>query len=248
MAISATISLSSPAGDLTSSALVLSSSNSLNKAGTATALANTSGLARRTTSYASSGVIDTTVLFRADDYTNDGANKMYLKNTSETAAEYFTVYLTGDRGGETHTYADGLIEIGRLYAGDWAFFPWNATGGTKEAFTATFANTWAAGDTFTFDGVTVIAGGSGLNENAAAVDATQFPNWTTSVASAVVTFTSRTSRADLEIDSTEAVVVTAGDGTAAIATTVTGKKSAADVYIKPSVHTEMTLEHMLFYE
>ena len=242
----ATISLAS--SDLTSSALAFTSTNPLYTAGTTTGLSKTSGLARTTTSYASSGVIDTTVLFRADDYTNNGANKAYLKNMSETPAEYFTVYLTGDRGGETHTYADSLIEIGRLYAGDWMFMPWNATGGTKEAFTATFANTWAAGDTFTFDGVTILAAGSGLNEMAAAVDATQFPNWTTSVSSAVVTFTSRTSRADLEIDSTEAVVVTAGDGTAAIATTVEGTKSASDIYIKPSVHTDMTLEHILFYE
>ena len=83
---------------------------------------------------------------------------------------------------------------------------------------------------------------------AAAVDAAQFPNWTTSVSSAVVTFTSKYSRADLEIDTTEAVTVTAGDGTGAVATTVTGTKSVADIYIKPSVHTDMTYEHMLIYE
>ena len=84
--------------------------------------------------------------------------------------------------------------------------------------------------------------------HAAAVDATQFPNWTTSASSAVVTFTSRTSRADLEIDSTEAVVVTAGDGTAAVATTVEGKKSASDIYIKPSVETGIIYEYMLIHE
>ena len=208
----------------------------------------TSNSLNLSTSYASSGVIDTTVLYRADDYTANKANKVYIKNMSSTSAEYFTVYLTADRAGETHSDTDGLTEIGRLYAGDWAFFPWSAVGGTKEAFTATFANTWAAGDTFTFDGVTVIAAGSGLNEMAAAVDDAQFPNWTTSASSAVVTFTSRYSRADLEIDTTEAVTVTAGDGTGAIATTATGTKSVSDIYIKPSVHTEMTFEHMLFYE
>ena len=244
--ITASLTLASP--DLLTNALAFSTTNNLTTAGTSTGLSQTTGLARTKTSYASSGVIDTTVLFRADDYTNNGANKIYLKNTSTTAAEYFTVYMTGDRGGETHTYTDGLIEIGRLYAGDWAFFPWNATAGTKEAFTVTFANTWAAGDTFAFDGVTVIAAGSGLNEMASAVDAAQFPNWTTSVSSAVVTFTARTSRADLEIDTSEAVSTTAGDGTGAVATTVEGKKSASDIYIKPSVHTDMTLEHMLFYE
>ena len=248
MAITAAISLSSAAGDLVSSALSVSTSAALTKAGAVTKIENTTGLARKTTSYASSGVIDTTVLFRADDYTNNGANKMYLKNISTTATEYFTVYITGDRGGETHTYADSLIEIGRLYAGDWAFFPWNATGGTKEAFTVTFAATWAAGDTWTFDGITVLAAGSGLNEMATSVDAVQYPNWTTTVSSAVVTFTSRTSRADLEIDTTEAVSTTAGDGTGAVATTVTGKKSASDIYVKPSVVTTMDLEHMLFYQ
>tara|TARA_R110002012_G_scaffold4823_1_gene22068 strand:- start:1901 stop:2644 length:744 start_codon:yes stop_codon:yes gene_type:complete len=242
----ATITLSST--DLTSNSLNLSTESVLTKAATITGISDTTGLARRTTSYASSGVIDTTVLYRADDYTANKANKVYIKNMSSTSAEYFTVYLTADRAGETHSDTDGLTEIGRLYAGDWAFFPWSAVGGTKEAFTATFANTWAAGDTFTFDGVTVIAAGSGLNEMAAAVDDAQFPNWTTSASSAVVTFTSRYSRADLEIDTTEAVTVTAGDGTGAIATTATGTKSVSDIYIKPSVHTEMTFEHMLFYE
>ena len=242
----ATITISS--SDLTSNALSLSTSSTLTKAGTTTGMTDTTGLARRTTSYASSGVIDTTVLYRADDYTDNKANKVYIKNTSSTASEYFTVYLTADRAGETHSDVDGLTEIGRLYAGDWTFFPWSAAGGTKEAFTVTFANTWAAADTFTFDGVTVIAAGSGLNEMAAAVDDAQVPNWTTSASSAVVTFTSRYSRADLEIDTTEAVTVTAGDGTGAVATTVTGTKSISDIYIKPSVHTNMTLEHMLIYE
>ena len=242
----ATITITST--DLLTDELSLSSSATLTDAGGATGMTQTTGLARKKTSYASSGVIDTTVLYRADDYTADKANKIYLKNTSTTDSEYFTVYMTADRAGETHTDVDGLTELGRLYAGDWAFFPWSAVGGTKEAFTVTFANTWAAGDTFAFDGVTVISAGSGLNEMAAGVDAAQFPNWTTSVSGAVVTFTSRTSRADLEIDTSEAVSTTAGDGTGAVATTVEGKKSASDIYIKPSVHTAMTLEHMLFHE
>ena len=242
----ATITLNS--SDLTSNPLALSSSSTLTKAGTITGMTDTTGLARRTTSFGSSSTIDTIVVYRADDYTSNKANKVYIKNTSSTSAEYFTIYITGDRAGETHSDTDGLTEIGRLYAGDWAFFPWSAVGGTKEAFTVTFANTFAAGDTFTFDGVTVISAGSGLNEMAAAGDAAQFPNWTTSVSSAVVTFTSRYSRADLEIDTTEAVTVTAGDGTGAVATTVTGTKSVADIYIKPSVHTDMTYEHMLIYE
>ena len=243
-----TASITITSSDLLTDELALTTSSTLTNAGGTTGMTQTTGLARTTTSFSGSGVIDSTVLFRADDYTANGANKIYLKNTSTTATEYFTVYLTGDRGGETHADADALIEVGRLYSGDWALIPWSAAGGTKEAFTVTFADTWAAADTWTFDGITVIAAGSGLNEMASSVDAVQYPNWTTSVSSAVVTFTSRYSRADLEIDTTEAVTVTAGDGTGAIATTVAGTKSVADVYIKPSVHTSMTLEHMLINE
>ena len=243
----ATITLAS--ADLLTDALSFSTTATLTQAGNSTGLTATTGLARRTTSYASSGVIDTTVLYRADDYTDDGANKLYLKNTSTTPAQYFTIYLTGDRATEVHGNADeGLTEIGRLYAGDWMFMPWNANSGTKEAFTVTIANTWAAGDTFVFDGVTVVAADSTLNNIAAQIDAAQYPNWVTSVSSAVVTFVSRYSRADLEIDTSEAVSTTAGDGTGAVATTVTGVRSKSDIYIKPSVHTDMTLEHMLFYE
>tara|TARA_R100000234_G_C4998015_1_gene178902 strand:- start:1518 stop:2264 length:747 start_codon:yes stop_codon:yes gene_type:complete len=243
----ATITLAS--ADLLTDALSFSTTATLTTAGTSTGLTATTGLARRTTSYASSDVIDTTVLYRADDYTDDGANKLYLKNTSTTPAQYFIVYLTGDRATEVHGNADeGLTEIGRLYAGDWMFMPWNANSGTKEAFTVTIANTWAAGDTFEFDGVTVVAADSTLNNIAAQIDAAQYPNWVTSVSSAVVTFVSRYSRADLEIDTSEAVSTTAGDGTGAVATTVTGVRSKSDIYIKPSVHTSMTLEHMLFYE
>ena len=90
----ATISIAST--DLLSSALAFTSSNPINKAGLDTGITETSGLSRTTTSYASSGVIDTTVLYRSDDATDDKANKVYLKNMSSTASEYFTVYVTGD--------------------------------------------------------------------------------------------------------------------------------------------------------
>ena len=243
----ATISLSS--SDLLSSPLSFTSTTALTTAGSATGVTLTSGLARKTTSYAGSGLIDTTVLYRADDYTDNGANKMYLKNMSATPAEYFTVYVTGDRATEVHGNADeGLTEIGRLYAGDWMFMPWNANSGTKETFTVTIANTWASGDTFVFDGVTVVAADSTVNNIAAQIDAAQYPNWVTTNVDAVVTFVARYSNAGIEIDTSEAVSTTAGDGTGAVATTVEGARSKSDIYIKPSVHTDMTLEHILFYE
>ena len=148
----ATITLSST--DLLSDELALVSTATLTKAGTSTGLESVSGLSRRATLFGSSGVIDSVVLYRGDDYTTSGSNKIYMKNTSVTAAEYFSVYLTG---GGVLGDSDGTTELGRLYAGDWCFFPWNAGGGTKETFITTIANTWAAGDTWTFDGVTVVA-------------------------------------------------------------------------------------------
>ena len=246
----ATFSLSS--SNLLSSPLTISASKELLKAGSKLGLSQTTGLAIKTTSYASSGVIDTSVLFRGDDYSANGSNKVYLRNLSTISSEYFTIYMTGHTADGAHDATDstitGLTEIGRLYAGDFAFFPYSAEAGTKEQFTVTIASTWAAGDTFEFDGVKVVAANSTVANIASQIDNAQYPNWVTSVSSAVVTFVSRASRGDLEIDTTEAISTTAGSGTGAVATTVTGTKSISDIYIKPSVHTEMSLEHLLIHE
>lgn len=227
-----TASLTLSSSDLTNNGLSLVSSANIVKAGTKqTGLDNTSGVARKTTTSTSKYT-----LFRADDYTNDKAHKVYLKNTSSVATEYFIITLDDE-------------EMGRLYAGDFAFFPWSAKSGTKEEFTVTFANTWAAADTFVFDGVTVVATGSNVTTQVAdIVSATFFPNWTVTNASGVCTFVSRYARADLEIDASEAAVTTAGDGTGAVATTVEGLEDASNILITPSVATTMTLEHTLLYE
>jgi len=244
----ATFTLSS--GDLTSNILSLGASSTLTKAGGRVGLPSTTGVARKTTSYGSSGAIEATVLFRGDDYTANGANKVFLRNLSEIAAEYFTVYLTGDRGGETHTPANALTELGRLYAGDFAFFPWNAVAGTKEVMTCQITGTWAAGDSIEFDGVEIISAGSGKNELAAAMDAAHYPNWTTSVSTDTVTFTARHSRADIEIDTSEFTIVdlAGSNATITVGTSTAGTKSASDIYIVPSVHTDMTLEYILIHE
>ena len=66
MAITAAISLSSAAGDLVSNALTISTSTALTKAGVSTALAETSGLAKKTIT----GGLSYT-LFEADEYTEN---------------------------------------------------------------------------------------------------------------------------------------------------------------------------------
>ena len=70
----ATIILSS--GDLLSDTLNLSTTSTLNNAGTSTGVTQAVGLSRKTLTYGSSGVIDSEVIYRADDYTADKANKV----------------------------------------------------------------------------------------------------------------------------------------------------------------------------
>ena len=113
MAITASITLTSAAGDLVTDALVLSTSTNLTKAGTSTALAQTSGLARKTTASASQYT-----LFDGDAYGN-GSHKIFLKNIETTVGLYFTIEINSE-------------QMGKLYAGDWAFFPWEANADTND--------------------------------------------------------------------------------------------------------------------
>jgi len=108
----ATITLSS--SDLTGDALSLSTSSTLTKADSVTGLDQTSGVARK---IYTSTTLD--VLFDESLYTADKAHKVYLRNPSTVATEYFKVSV-GD-GGATPQ------EVGRLYAGDWMLLPWSAT-------------------------------------------------------------------------------------------------------------------------
>ena len=235
MAITAAITLTSAADDLTSNALSLSTSTALTKAGGEVRISNTSGLARKTTAST-----DQYTLFKADEYTDDKSHKLYLKNISTTAAEFFTIHIDDEK-------------LGLMYAGDWALIPWAATGGTKAAFTVTFASTWATNDTAVFDGVTITLGAT--ETTAAMVDlvvAAKYPNWTVVETSAsVATFTAKDSN-DLSLieegaASDDYVITTAGDGTGTVARTVAPVASANDIKITPA-QTANTIEYMAFYE
>ena len=129
----ATLTLSST--DLLSDEIALTSTAILTTAGTSTGVTLASGLSR--TNF-TNDPIQSKVIYRSDDATANGANKVYLKNISTTASEYFTVLIDQE-------------EMGRLYAGDWAFFPWSATSGTKETFIATIGGTWVAGESWGVD-------------------------------------------------------------------------------------------------
>ena len=107
----ATITINS--SDLTGDPLSLSTTTTLYKAGQTVGLENTSGVGR-TKSVASGAVI----LYDGDAYDN-GSHKVYLANKSTDATEYFTITMNSE-------------PIGKLYAGDWMFFPWEAAADTSD--------------------------------------------------------------------------------------------------------------------
>ena len=233
MAITATISITSGADDLVSDALALATSSSLSKAGTTTALGNTTGLARKTTS-----TTEQYTLLYADEFTNDKAHKVYMKNISTVAAEYFDIHIDDEK-------------VGPLYAGDWTLFPWAATSGTKEVFTITTTGTYAAGDSLTFDGVTVTSTTTTLAAMSNLLRAAVYPNWVSSgtADAAEVTFTARKARADQEIDASEWTLVDLADSNAtfAVATVTEGLDNASNIKITPG-QAANTIEFMAFYE
>jgi len=233
----ATIMLSST--DLLSDELALSTTSTLTTAGTSTGVTQASGLSRKTTLAASAAAIQANVLYRAGDYTAEKANKVYIKNTSTTVAEFYTVTIDQE-------------VIGRLYAGDWMFMPWIATSGTKQDFDVTFASTWAAGETWTFDGITMTCPSATVALIAAEVHTLNYPNWITTYggSGAVVTFTARYASDATEVTyvTADATTVSANPGTAAFDNQGVGSASESDITIRPSVRTDMTYETMLIHE
>lgn len=99
--------------DLTGDVLSLNQTTTLRKAGVSTGLDQTTGVGRKTTTSSSEYT-----LFANADYTNDKAHKVYIRLVSSNATEFATVKLAG-------------TAIGRLYGGDWMFFPWDGTSDLK---------------------------------------------------------------------------------------------------------------------
>ena len=101
-------------------------STQLYKAGTTTAIDQFTGIARIFKESATNNIS----LVDSGDYTSDKAHKLYVKNTSTTAAStYILMELASDE------------PIGRLFPGDWMFIPVDGTDHIK-------ASTSAAGMSF----------------------------------------------------------------------------------------------------
>ena len=116
----ATITLAS--SDIADNSISISNTATLSKAGSTSGLDKTSGLRRRTLAATTS--VD---LIQLDHFQETGevitenkAAKVYIKNIGTSTAEHVKVCI-----GQEDADAD-TEEIGRLYGGDWMFFPWAA--------------------------------------------------------------------------------------------------------------------------
>ena len=110
----ATITLSS--SDIADNALSISNTATLYTAGTDTGITETTGLSRKKFATGSEFILLDHGLAGSQmaDVTADKSCKVYIKNMN-------------DRGDGTKYVAVLInsIEIGRLYGGDWMFFPWS---------------------------------------------------------------------------------------------------------------------------
>jgi hypothetical protein len=109
-----------------------------------------------------------------------------------------------------------------------------------------------AGDTWEFDGVTATATNTTESDFAAIIDGTNYPNWTTDYGAGETTIAFHARQSG---GLTQSTAVTAdgtkvsSSGTAVISSGAAGTgKSESDISIRPSVHTAMDIEHMLFHE
>ena len=103
----ATITLTS--SDIAGDPVNISKTSSCYKAGTTTPLDETTGLNKI--------VLTTTTnkeLYISTAGGNDKNAKMYICNKSTTPSEYVTITINAQ-------------DVGKLYAGDWMFFPWSQT-------------------------------------------------------------------------------------------------------------------------
>ena len=114
--VNASISIAS---DITDNSISVSNSSVLYKAGSTTGLDTMTSVTKRLTSTNHVDLITTGSVSTTHAY-------VYIKNPSTDHTEYFHIHI-GDNVG-SGTYDNGTLpteEIGRLYGGDWMWFPWD---------------------------------------------------------------------------------------------------------------------------
>jgi hypothetical protein len=106
-----TASITLQSSGIGSNALSLTKTMTLNKLGTTTGLDQTTGLSKVVTeAVAESTLLNSVIGPRAGFGSKNG--KVFIKNCSTTDTEYIIIKIH-----------DTIM--GRLYAGDWTFFPWS---------------------------------------------------------------------------------------------------------------------------
>jgi len=124
MATTATITLSS--GDIADNSFSISNTSTLYTAGTDTHITETTGLGRKKVATSSNTILLDAGLAGgiAQDVTAAKSAKVFIKNHN-------------DRGDGTKwvNILLAAVEIGRLYGGDFMFFPWCAEDGKDIEFT-----------------------------------------------------------------------------------------------------------------
>ena len=127
--INATLNVASP--DLSSSALALTKTMTMTKAGTATGLEFTSGLVRRKLTATTAIDLVTVGAQMYGTPTASVANKLYVKNTGSSSTDYIDVAIgdnNADAGEELlATVGNSKITLGRLYGGDWMLIPFEGS-------------------------------------------------------------------------------------------------------------------------
>ena len=112
----ATITLNS--SDIADNNISISNTATLTTAGTTTGITETTGLARKKVA---SGALADLITVANTDVTAAKSAKVFIHNTS-TATDKYGLIGIGDSSGTP-------IYIGRLYGGDFMFFPWDANSG-----------------------------------------------------------------------------------------------------------------------
>jgi hypothetical protein len=106
--VNATISLAS---DITDSNINVSNTSSLFEAGSTTGLTTMTSVTKVLSSTNQVDLITTGSVSTTHAY-------VYINNPSADHTEYFKVTIGAHNGGD-------IEEIGRLYGGDWMWFPWD---------------------------------------------------------------------------------------------------------------------------
>ena len=117
--------------DIAPSPLSKSTTATLTKAGTTTGLEQCDGMSRRIMLSSETSIVDLISAQAAGAtggaYTVDKANKVYICNSSTSDVDFVQIFMIGE-------------EIGRLYAGDWMFFPWGPGHATNSDIRITAAS------------------------------------------------------------------------------------------------------------